>query len=92
MGCKMRPTMEEMVNEVLQWLEKSSEEERLAFKNCPEEKLIFYHRDLGCNIRNHFRLWEYEWEKVIVDGIDHSPTHPDNLAFSVIKEIHRKVQ
>lgn len=92
MGCKMRPSIDEMVTEVLEWFKQSSDEERKSFIGCDVDDLVvWYHKTLGQDIRNHFKLWDYEWEKVLVDGIDYSPTHPDNLSGMVIKEVHKKL-
>jgi hypothetical protein len=83
----MKHIMEEMIEEVNQWLSKSTEEDRKSFINCSEQDLIQYHHSLGRKIRNEFGLWENEWEAEIVNGIDVSPDHPDEISFEVIKKV-----
>lgn len=88
-----RPTIESMVEEVKQWLLDAPEENRQAFINMPAEDLgMNYHHSLGMQIRNHFGLWNYEWEPQIKDGVDCSPEHPDALSMQVMKTLWKSMQ
>jgi len=46
-----------------------------------------YHHTLGREIRNNYNLWEIKWEPKLIDGVDHSPEHPDNASSEIIKEL-----
>lgn len=49
------------------------------------EDPVMMHLDLGMHLRNHARLWEEPWEPFLIDGVDHSPNHPDAISGRVIK-------
>ncbi len=85
-----RPTIDSMVAEVLTMWNNLSQEERdqSGFLQCEEEEdLIQFHHSLGQSIRNEFDLWRYEWEPVLVDGVDYSSEHPDAISMEVIREV-----
>ena len=52
--------------------------------------LIDYHHSLGRYIRNNYNLWHFEWEPELIDGIDYSKFHPDNISMEIIKEVWLK--
>lgn len=81
-----------IVEEVLGWYKETPKEARDYFKNRNEESLISYHNTLGQDIRNEFGLWENSWTPELVDGIDVSPSHPDAVSMSIIKEVWKRVQ
>ncbi len=85
------------INEVLSWLDHESEENRNQFllTGYNNHKLIEYHHTLGRKIRNHFRLWEREYEPEIVTipegmDIDVSPYHPDQLSQYIIEQVWKR--
>lgn len=43
------------------------------------------------NIRNEFKLWDVDWEPEMVNGVDISPNHPDQVSFDIIVEVRKKV-
>ena len=69
----------------------------------PEDKAFVASRqpDFGClgrHVRNHYGLWDPDhpltknWHsnpagRTIVDGIDHSIDHPDNVAGAIIERL-----
>lgn len=86
-------TIEEIVNETHEaihkyWSQQSLNEFFLCEYN--DNSLIQYHHGLGRWIRNTFALWSIPWEPELIDGIDHSPYHPDELSMTIIKEVWKK--
>lgn len=82
----------QIVEEVLGWFKETSKENQDEFRNLNEESLISYHNSLGREIRNEFGLWKNSWTPELVDGIDVSPSHPDSVSMSIIKEVWKRVQ
>jgi hypothetical protein len=85
-------SFEDMVTEVIGWYLKSPDKTQIEFQRCDELGLYQYHHSIGRDIRNHFKLWEIEWQPVIVDGIDEADDHPDAVSMKIIKEVWRRVQ
>ena len=56
------------------------------------DRLTTYHNSLGRNIRNDFKLWETDWKPMMVDGIDRSDDHPDQVSMRVIEEVQRRLK
>lgn len=50
------------------------------------EEAISMHSTLGRHLRNHANLWQNTWEPELVDGVDHSPSHPDAISARVIRD------
>ena len=84
-------TREEILEEVFRWYLETEEKQQYSFKNCKKENLVTYHNSLGRNIRNEFKLWDVDWEPEIVNGVDISPNHPDQVSFDIIVEVWKKV-
>ena len=55
--------------------------------NWGNHTLVEYHHTLGRHIRNKYKLWTYKHEPEIIDGVDHSPFHPDNISGKIIEEV-----
>lgn len=70
---------------------KMSEDSIKWLKEMKEEELISTHHSLGRFIRNTYKLWECQWEPDLVDGVDHSPYHPDAISMTIIKIFHKKL-
>ena len=88
-----RPTVEQMADEVDQWLDDCREPEREAFINGNAESLGFLHHSLGMRIRNHFALWSWPWEQQLDDKLaDRAPEHPDAISMRVLLEVWRRRQ
>ena len=87
-----RPTLDAMADEIYEILKLADPVDQEEFKTCKIEDLISYHHSLGRSIRNHFKLWQYEWKTHIVSGIDCSEDHPDNISMQVIIEVWKKLQ
>lgn len=83
---------DEIVEEVIRWLSEESDDVVEEFLSCTKEQLIRYHTGLGRNIRNHFKLWEVEWEPELVNGIDMSQNHPDAISMAIIEDVWEKVK
>lgn len=60
------------------------------FIKTSEDDLILYHNTLGMAVRNGVALWEYSWEKNLINGIDHSDGHPDQVSFTAIRRVHEE--
>ena len=82
----MKPTIEEMAEEVIRWLPKEEQELFLT------TDVILHHHTLGRSIRNHFKLWTYKWEPELRDGVDYSENHPDAISTRVMEEVKRKLK
>jgi Domain of unknown function (DUF6794) len=83
--------VEDMRKEIFeQW----SEEERntLFLSEYSNDSLIMYHHTLGRYIRNKYHLWDIPWEPELIDDVDHSPNHPDNISMEIIREIWKRGQ
>lgn len=61
------------------------------FKNTPREQLVSYHSSLGRKIRNRYKLWQNSWETELINGVDHSPNHPDQISMRIIEKIWDKM-
>ena len=42
-------------------------------------------------IRNKYKLWDREWKPEIIDGVDHSPNHPENVSDKIVDRIMEKL-
>lgn len=49
------------------------------------------HHTLGRHLRNHAGLWEHSWEPELIEGVDHSPNHPDAISMKVIIDFQNKM-
>lgn len=86
-------TFDEIVTDVRKDIfENWPEEERNKFflSEYSDDSLIRYHHGLGRHIRNKYKLWEIKWEPVLIDGVDHSPYHPDNISMTIIEEVWKR--
>lgn len=84
-------SVDEMVVLVEGWFHRGSATDQQKFMNTPREKLAVYHSSLGRSIRNEFKLWETEWKPEIINGVDHSPQHPDQISMRVIENVWDKL-
>ena len=69
-----------------------------------EGDLSLLHHTWGQAIRNEFGLWQpdhpltWHWHqngpgaRHLVNGIDHSPDHPDAVSMEIMKKVWRKVR
>lgn len=89
----MSKMTEEYINEIVDDLENGlTKGEIRSLKSCPESELIMYHHSAGRYIRNTYKLWTYEWEPELIDGVDHSPNHPDAVSMKIIKLLWARLQ
>lgn len=79
---------EDIVSAVTGWFHNTRGKEAFI----KSENLITYHSSLGKEIRNEFKLWETEWKPDLVNGIDTSEDHPDQVSMRVIKEVQRRLK
>lgn len=79
------PTIGEMSDVVLGWLDEQPPDTQQEFKDVPFSHLGEYHHTLGRSIRNHFKLWETKWEPELINGVDFSNNHPDSISMRVIE-------
>lgn len=72
--------------------EKWTEEDRSKFflTEYNDKTLLSYHHSLGTYIRNKYKLWGNQWEPVLIDHVDHSPYHPDNISMTIIEEVWKR--
>lgn len=84
--------IDNMVKELEIWFEDLPKYDQDNFTKSSEDDLINYHSTFGVFIRNRFCLWDKKWIPVIVDGIDKSVQHPDNLSMQVIRSFWEKIQ
>lgn len=75
-------TVDEMANIIVNELHTDDID---YFLNFSEPALL--HHSAGRAIRNRFGLWDREWEPEIVDGVDHSPEHPDTVSMDVVMKV-----
>lgn len=87
-----RPSIQEMVPVVKKWYSESSLRQQLEFTETDFDSLIVFHHTLGTNIRNYFNLWHYKWIPKIVNGVDVSEEHPDQISMEVIEQVWREVK
>lgn len=89
-------TEKEMINEVYAWFKEAEEDYKSSFVSCSKEQLIQYHTTLGRTIRNHFKLWELDWEPEFkMHGsvqYDDSPNHPDAISMRIIEAVWEKAK
>ena len=52
--------------------------------------LTEFHHSFGRYIRNNYNLWEIPHTPELIDGVDHSPDHPDNLSSTITKELWKR--
>lgn len=88
----IKPTISNMADIVIQWYKESPLSDQFDFATCSENDLVLYHDKLGRDIRNYFKLWEYEWIPELKEGADFSEEHPDHISMEVIKEVWRRVK
>ena len=60
----------------------SCAEDREWFLDTP---YVILHHELGRHLRNECNLWEDRYTPYIVDGVDHSPDHPDAVSSRAIR-------
>lgn len=60
-------------------------------KSLNKDDLYSLHHTLGQSIRNKHNFWEIEWTSELIDGVDYSPFHPDNISMTIIEIIHSKL-
>lgn len=78
-------TIKDMAAVVVARINKDTEENRREFLSTPRDRLVKYHSSLGRDIRNEFKLWDSYWSPNIVDGVDCSPSHPNQVSMRVIE-------
>lgn len=85
-----------MIDEVYSWFEGEPQELQDKFLDTPKENLVVYHNTLGRSIRNHFKLWETEWEPEYETSgnlkYDKSSNHPDNFSMKIIETVWDRAQ
>lgn len=52
-----------------------------------DKNLIMYHHGFGTYIRNKYKLWANEWEPHVVNDVDISPDHPDQVSMRIIEQV-----
>lgn len=69
-------------------VELSTKDRRMLVSIGDKGDLISLHSTLGRAIRNRFSLWSISWKPEFVDGVDHSPQHPDAVSMRVIEQVY----
>lgn len=80
-------THDEIVAELVKEFKELPPGPKQMFLETPREKLIQFHHGMGTAIRNKYNLWEIPWEPEIVNGIDMSPYHPDQVSMTLIERV-----
>jgi len=81
--------IKDLQNEILQhWSE--DEKNNFFISEWGSSSLAGYHHTFGRYIRNKYSLWKIDWEPELIDGVDHSPEHPDNVSSLIIKEVWKR--
>lgn len=88
----MNYSFDEMVDEVYSWIEGEPKENIDQFIDVRKDNLFRYHHTLGRSIRNTFELWSMEWVPELINGVDHSPNHPDQVSMRVIEEVWERAR
>lgn len=60
-------------------------------KSLNKDDLYSLHHTLGQSIRNKHNFWENKWTPELINGVDHSPYHPDNISMTIIEIIYFKL-
>ena len=79
---------EDIVCAVTGWFKNAKDKQEFV----ESDKLTTYHNSLGKKIRNEFKLWETEWQPVMINGADNSKDHPDQVSMRVIEEVHKRLK
>jgi hypothetical protein len=76
--------------------------DRQKLKRCSLEEARGYHHGFGTWIRNEYGLWDtspltVRWRedpscRKVVNGVDESPDHPDQVSDLIIQRVWRIVQ
>lgn len=77
----------EITDAVYGWITELPPDAVDVFRTCERNKLSRYHMTLGTKIRDDFKLWSYQWVPELIDGVDYSMFHPDNIAMSIIEYV-----
>lgn len=73
-------------------IDKLSDNAKIQLGSLDSDDLISLHSSLGQDIRNEYNLWSTEWVPELVNGVDISKDHPDNVSMEIIKLMHTKLQ
>lgn len=84
----MKLTIDKIVDDVLLNL---SVEQKNYIREHEKNDLIELHNTLGQTIRNDYKLWSYSWDPDLLNGVDCSKDHPDNLSASIIDKLHARL-
>jgi hypothetical protein len=83
---------EEIVNDLLTSLPKR---DLNVIKHTVQKDLIFFHMNLGRDIRNNYKLWDednpYTSPKQKTHA-EYQPIHPDELSFTIIGMLWERLQ
>jgi hypothetical protein len=89
-------TVDAIVNDLISKMDAS---DRHFIRKLKKAEIGQLHHGFGTEIRNHYELWHpkhpltyLNHQEVIIDNVDHSPTHPDAVSMEIIKLLHRKLQ
>ncbi len=84
---------EEILNDLLNNF--LNDKDKLYIKETPKDRLVFFHNNLGRDIRNHYKLWEENNPNTDINRfghVDSSPNHPDDFSFDIIQELWLALQ
>ena len=85
---KITVITEQRWNEILDDMRQQAPQEFFELiATLPEEELSSFHHTTGRFIRNTYELWANKWEPEDIDGVDHSPNHPDAISSSILKHL-----
>lgn len=72
---------------------KTSNENRKMFLTCEDyTKFVGEYSQIARDMRNKFSMWDTPYTPEIINGVDHSPNHPDNLSMKILRNFWRQKQ
>lgn len=84
--------MSEQTEWVVQYIKQIGSQYLADFASCPQSDLAKYDSSLGRVIRNHFSMWSDHWEPMIINGVDCSPSHPDQRSHALMLSAWKNLQ
>lgn len=66
-----------------------TEEDKKYVRDIPNKDFMsMFHLTVGMHIRNEYHLWQRpKWKPELIDGVDHSPMHPDAISGRILELI-----
>jgi len=82
----------QIAKEVKMWFHETPVSVQELFLSHNKLQLVLFHNTLGRYIRNNFNLWETKWTPELLNEIDISPDHPDQLSMNIIETVWEELK